>query len=311
MASSDAKFNPKKFIKNSDDYVDHSVAALPPEESETPKRTKRKVSATKAGSPPAVQEVAPPVPTSSMSYLRENIPYATAYDETNRQLDESIMQLNALGGEIVSELQVVRQSKTLRNKYNLVNDMTATAATIINSKISAIKEKNKTINDINRLELDREKQFRAQVNAQDDNARIASMYDAFINTPIGAGPALAPSMQDMMTGAAQLPVMPIGGPDQSVGAWEQNLTPAQNRMVLDAQGKIETVVMYDPDSGNRWYEVLDKMTGAPVPNVEKPDASHIYDLDINLRGAFAKDSNRNTTYRLVVVGGGDTSITEY
>jgi hypothetical protein len=91
----------------------------------------------------------------------------------------------------------------------------------------------------------------------------------------------------------------------------ENLTPAQNRMVLDAQGKIETVVMYDPDTGNRWYEVLDKMTGQPVPNVEKPDDSHIYDLDLNIRGAFAKDSNRNTTYRLVTVGGRDTSITEY
>lgn len=308
--ANDLKFNPNKFIKNSDEFVDHSVAAIP-EETTPAKKTKKKVSATKHGSSSSTEVVAPPVPTSSMSYLRENIPYATAYDDTNRQLDESIMQLNALGGEIVSELQVVRQSKTLRNKYNLINDMTQTAATIINSKISAIKEKNKTINDVSRLELDRQKQLKAQLNAQDENVQISRMYDAFINTPIGAGPALAPPMQDMMTGSAGLPMMPLGGPDQSTGVWEQDLTPAQNRMILDAQGKIETVVMYDPNTGNRWYEVLDKATGQPVPNVEKPDASHIYDLDINLRGAFAKDGNRNETYRLITVGSGDTSITEY
>jgi hypothetical protein len=307
--SEPVKFNPNKFIKSSDEFVDHSVEAIPEESTAVvAKKSKRKSSKSSSSSS---ENVPAPVPTTSMSYLRENIPYATAYEETNHQLDESIMQLNVLGGEIVTDLQMVRNSKTLRNKYNLINDMTETAATIINSKISAIKEKNKTINDVNRLEMERMKQLKSTMNAQDDNARIGAMYDAFISTPIGVGPQLAPSMQDMMTGAAQLPMMPLGGPDQSTGVWEENLTPAQNRMVLDAQGKIETVVMYDPDTGNRWYEVLDKMTGQPVPNVEKPDDSHIYDLDLNIRGAFAKDSNRNTTYRLVTVGGRDTSITEY
>lgn len=306
--SEDVRFNPNKFIKSSNEFVDHSVEAIPEETTAVvAKKSKRK--STKSS--PSPENVPAPVPTTSMSYLRENIPYTTAYEETNQQLDESIMQLNVLGGEIVTDLQMVRNSKTLRNKYNLINDMTETAATIINSKISAIKEKNKTINDVNRLEMERMKQLKSTMNAQDDNARIGAMYDAFINTPVGIGPQLAPSMQDMMTGATQLPMMPLGGPDQSPGVWEENLTPAQNRMVLDAQGKIETVVMYDPDTGNRWYEVLDKMTGQPVPNVEKPDESHIYDLDLNIRGAFAKDSNRNTTYRLITVGGRDTSITEY
>ena len=249
------------------------------------------------------------VPETSMSYIQQNIPYATAYQETNKQLDESIMRLNALGGEIVSELQTVRSSKTLRNKYNIVNDMTMTAASIINAKISAIKEKNKTINDINHLELARLKELKTQANEEDENARIASMYDAFINTPVGVG-TLAPPIQDMIIGTPSsqgLTHMSIGG-DQA--AWEQSLDPAQNRMVLEARGAIETVVMYDETTGNRWFEVVDKNTRQPVPNVEKPDSSYIYDLDINIRGGFAKDSNRNAIYPLVVLHG-DNSMAAY
>ena len=59
------------------------------------------------------------------------------------------------------------------------------------------------------------------------------------------------------------------------------------------------------------YEVVDKVTKQPVPNVEKPDNNSVFDLDINTRGGFAKDSNRNVTYPLIVLNGGDTSMLEY
>ena len=102
-----------------------------------------------------------------------------------------------------------------------------------------------------------------------------------------------------------------GYDDMEQQQWTNNLTPAENRMVLEAQGKIETVVFYDNATGNRWYEVVDKVTKQPVPNVEKPDNNTVFDLDINTRGGFAKDSNRNVTYPLIVLNGGDTSMLEY
>lgn len=300
-------FDINAFIKGSPEEKDHSITnEIVPVDNTVKKPAKRK----KKEEVESTASVTTIVPETSMSYIQQNIPYATAYQETNKQLDESIMQLNALGGELISELQMVRGSKTLRNKYNIVNDMTATATTIITAKISAIKEKNKTINDVNHLELSRLKELKIQSSEEDDNTRIANLYDAFINTPIGAGPGvLGPSMQDMIIagGGQDLSRMAIGG-DQAM--WEQSLDPAQNRMVLEARGTIETVVMYDEATGNRWFEVIDKITRQPVPNVEKPDSTYIYDLDINIRGGFAKDSNRNTTYPLIVLHG-DTSIMEY
>lgn len=299
-------FNIQSFINGSEECKDHTVrgtqmvVVADQVPASTQKKTKKE---TPAVAPAQI------VPQTSMSYIQENIPYATAYQETTQQLDEAIAQLNILGGELMGDLQQVRASKTLRNKFGYINDMTETTAAIINSKISAIKEKNKTINDINHLELTRMKEMKSRANEEDDNMRIANLYDAFVNTPIGAGPSvLGPSMQQiMMPEYSDLNRMSLGN-DQTV--WEQGLNPAENRMVLEAKGMIETVVMYDAQTGNRWFEVLDKQTRQPVPNVEKPSDAYIYELDINQRGGFAKDSNRNTVYPLVVINGGP-DMSEY
>ena len=304
-------FDINKFVKGSDKYHDHALEQEMVVVTETIDETKKKKSK-KNEIVPAQSSAPVPVPSTSMSYIQENIPYASAYAETNKQLDESIAQLNVLGAEIVTDLNMIRSNKTMRNRYGIINDMTQTATSILNTKLAAIKEKNNTINSINKLELDRLKQVKIAASEEDDNARIANLYDAFINTPIGAGPnILGPSMQDIIAGGnagPSIPMMPIGNDQQ---AWETGLNPAENRMLLEAKGAIETVVMYDSTTGNRWFEVVDKTTRQPIPNVEKPDSSYIYDLDLNVRGGYAKDGNRNVTYPLICINGMDTSITEY
>jgi hypothetical protein len=81
-------------------------------------------------------------------------------------------------------------------------------------------------------------------------------------------------------------------------------------MLLEARGNIETVVMYDESTGNRWFDVVDKQTRQSVPNVERPDNTYIYDLDINIHGGYAKDSNLSKVYPLVVVNA-DSGMSEY
>lgn len=307
MASKNNGFNISSFVEGTEDNKNLSITREIAVVETTPAVRKR----AKKKDETAVGEVVVPVPQTSMSYIQENIPYQVAYNETNQQLDESIQQLNMLGAEIMGDLQMVRSSKTLKNKYGFINDMTMNAVGIINAKIAAIKEKNKTINDINNLEIRRIKELKMQTSEEDDNTHIANLYNAFVNTPIGMGPnILGPAVQDTMLigGAPDLSRAAIGN-DQA--AWEQTLDPAQSRMVLEAKGAIETVVVYDEATGNRWYDVVDKNTRQPVPGVEKPDASYIYELDINVRGGFAKDSNRNVIYPLIVVNNGNTSIMEY
>lgn len=309
------KFDHTKFIARNQGLPSTDTYEYPTEVVDSPpkKKTQRKKKDEIASTTPQNVMVAP---QSSMAYLQENIPYTLAYQDTNAQLDSVINDLNLLGSEIIDELHSIRQSKTLKGKYTYINDMTATASSIINTKLSAIKEKSSIIHNIQTLELNRMKQLKTTASAEDDNTRIANLYDAFINTPIATGynnNILGPSAQDAMLvggGAYNLPRMETG-PASSQENWEASLSPAENRMVLEAKGSIDTVVMYDETTGNRWFEVLDKVTRQPVNNVERPDASYIYDLDINVRAGYAKDSNRGVTYPLVIVNNGDTSINQY
>lgn len=317
MAKTNNSFNINKFIKGNEEESKHTLDSEPITEvtvEDKPKRTRAK----KTKSTEIAESSSRP-----LSYLESNEPYANAYVETNKQLDTAIQQLDALGAKITANLLNVEQSKTLKNKYNYINDMTVTASNIINAKIGAIREKNKTINDVNNLELRRMKELKLDQSNETDNQKMINLYDAFVNTPMGVGASqLAPSMgavtisggvPDMNGNNQQVQSITLqsGYDDYEQQQWENSLSPAENRMVLEAQGKIETVVFYDNESGNRWYEVVDKATRQPVPNVEKPSNDTVFDLDINMRGGFAKDVNRNVTYPLIVVNGGDQSILEY
>lgn len=305
--SESIKFNPEAFISESEN--NDLVISMPVEEPVSSKSTKKRSS--KKKDVEVVESI--PIPQTSMSYIQENIPYQVAYNETNQQLDHAIHQLNALGADMMADINMVRSSKTMKNKYNIVNDLTENAVSIINAKIAAIKEKNKTINDVNNLEIRRIKELKLSASNEDDNTRIANMYHAFVNYPMSQGPSvLGPNVQDVMFNngpVADMTRYSMGMDDTA--EWQNSLNPAEQRMVLEAQGKIETVVVYDESSGNRYYSVVDKNTRQPVPNVETPDDSTIYNLDINVNGMYAKDVNRNVTYPLVVINGSNSTISKY
>lgn len=301
-------FDPKKFMSGSTDEKSHLVKNTPAVTDAATKPVKTPKTKKKT-----VTEVIDVVPQTSMSYVQENIPYATAYNDTNMQLDAAIQQLDMLTAEVLGDIQTLRANKTVRNKYNYINDATANAASIINSKISAIKEKNKTINDINHMEITRMKELKSTMNQEDDNQKLMNMYNAFVNAPIGGGTSVfgLPTQQEFTLNNNALNTVPLGNTGMDNMQWQQSLDPVQNRMLLQAKGSIETVVMYDNSNGNRWFEVIDVNTGQPVPNVEKPNPESVYELDINVRGGYAKDINRNISYRVIVVNPGASAITDF
>lgn len=310
----DIGFNINSFIKGSAEEKNNKLITIDDNTSTSIKPVRAK---TKKKSDDGSVEILTPIkPESSMSYIQQNIPYQTAYTETNMQLDDAIRQLDMLGAETLSDLQMIRASKTLKNKYNYINDMTENAVGIINAKLSAIKEKNKTINDINNMEIRRIKDLKMlQQSEEDDNTRIANMYNAFISTPIGQTTPLGPSIMDTtMVGAGQMyDRAVIGGYADNTGSWEQSLDPAGKRMLYESQGLIETVVYYDESTGNRWYACIDKSTGQPLQGIEVPSNDDIYELDLNVRNGVAVDKHRNATYPLIVINnsGIDSTINKF
>lgn len=280
--------------------------------------TKQKLNSTRKKSDKQSDTI--PIAQNSMDYLQHNIPYEQGYMQSDSMLDETIAQLNSLSLETASDMQVVRNSKTLKNKYYLLTGLMANAVGILNTKLSAIKEKNKVRNDINNLEIKRIKDLKIDTEAKDDNTRIAELYSAFINTPVGmmsntsnmglSSMLGAPSQQSiMMPGVTAMNRMNVYDPNTSSNdMWQNSLDPAQKRMLLQAKGSIDIVVMYDDATGSRRYAAIDKATHNELFDVELPDQSTIYDLDINVRGGYAKDPNRNIVYPLILVNNSSPMI---
>lgn len=240
---------------------------------------------------------------------QSNISYKETYNETNGLLRNSIGQIDQLQNEVKSELDNVRLSKTLKKKYDYITMLSSTAANLINAKVSVIKEMNKVITDSHNLDLKRMKDLKVTENQVDDDKRIMDMYQAFVSTPIGSGPALGPSSTDitLMTGINNIVRADIG--NDTYDNYSNNINPTQNMMRLEQNPDVKTVVVYDASTGRRWFDVMNVSTGESVPNVNKPDAMFLEDTTIDVRNGIARNTNLDLTYPLIVLN--NSNMTEY
>ena len=301
-------FNVNSFVEGDPEEKNTSMEIIPEIVVEPVKAKRGRKSKFEEG-PPENNLVA----SSSMSYIQQNIPYQNAYNETNKQLDETITQLNILSIDAMNDLQLMRANKTLKNKYMTIGTLIEQNVSIINAKLNAIKEKNKVINDINNLEIKRLKDLKIDATQEDADVKIANMYHAFVNTPIGAniqGGILGSGITGVL-GPSQNAMLMYGTPQQNLnyavvggqpndGMNLDNMSPAQKRMLLQAQNIMETVVIYDENTGSRRYAAIDKNTGQEIPGVELPNAETIYELDVNTYTKTAKDSSRNVVYPVIL-----------
>ena len=246
--------------------------------------------------------------SSGLPLCQTNEPYEDTYEETNDMLRVSIAQLDILAGDVKGEIDHIRGSKTLKGKYKYISDLCATASSLVSSKISAIKEINAVKTKCHELEIRRIKDIKsAAANQQDDDKYIADLYNAYINTPIGAAqhPALqytssnvAGNMGALMSGMNVVPA----NEEQNFNNFMSNLTPEQNRMILGDNPNIETVVVYDPNTGDKMFDVIDTSTGMPVPNYPRPDRGLLDDTSIDFGTGIASNTNIGQSWKVVVIG---------
>jgi len=239
-------------------------------------------------------------------------PYADSYKDTTMMLRHTVAQIDMLNNDIKSELDTIKGSKTLKNKYGYMSELTSTSSTLLGTKISAIREMNKVITDSHNLDMKRIKEMKMTGDEQDDDKRMMDMYSAFISTPIGAYNPLGPNIVDItLPGAANMirsDIAPSG--DMGYDNYMRNMTPEQNRMRLERNNNVQTVVMYDQQTGNRWFDVIDMNTRESIPNVTRPGDFILEGVTINVNAGTARNSNIDTTYPLVVIGTRD-SILDY
>lgn len=245
-----------------------------------------------------------------LPFHQTNEPYKNSYNETNDMIKASIYQIDTLNSTMVEEITNIKNSKTLKGKYNYLSQLAGVSSSLLGTKLGAIKEMNKVITDSHNLELKRIKDLKLNTNDKvDDDKYIMDMYNAFINTPVGTygGNGLnAPSMVDMtmMNGVNNMVRVEMGTQNGTgFDAYLNNLTPVQNMMMLEKDPNVKTVVVYDAMTGNRWFEVMNTATGETLTNVDKPDAMFLEDTTLDTRNGIARNVNLDTTYPLIVING--------
>ena len=242
-----------------------------------------------------------------------NEPYKEAYNETDNMLKTAIVQIDIMNNDIKAELDQIRTSKTLKKKYDYISELSSTASTLLGTKISAIRELNKVITDCHNLELKRVKELKLGEVDQDDDKKILDMYNAFISTPVSSGfNPLGPSSTDLtLVDPSNGIIRADAGTDVGYGNYLSNLTPTQNRMRLENDPNVQTVVVFNQETGQRYFDVIDRTTGASIPNISKPDDFLLADTTINVSTMTARNTNLDISYPLIVVGGNNDSITNF
>lgn len=284
--------------------------------------------AKKRGRPPKNQQeqaVVNPIVTGTdpgyqtPTMLQSNVPYATTYNEPMALIRGSIGEIDTLNNVVRGQLDAVVDSKTLRKKYDYVSELSSTSANLIGTKIRAITEMNKVISDSHKLDLQRSKDLKLSTIADEGNSdkRIQDMYTAFINTPVGSyGLPVqpVPTIQDLTVPQQQIVsngVDIVGTPTPTVDpgfeVWKQNMSPEQNRMIMEKKNpNIQTVVVYDQSTNNKYFDVIDRTTGQSVPNMPKPDPYLLADTYPNINNMTARNSNIDAVYPLVLTGVADS-----
>lgn len=231
--------------------------------------------------------------------MTNDTPVIDRYSETNNILKHSILQMDQLAGEIKQELDTVRHMKsaslTAKTKYDAITGMASTIGQLLKGKVEAVRELNKSITEANNAEIKRFKEIGDRNAAKSSEEQIMEMYNAYINMPVGTYTNQFPTTIDVTTGQVITVPMVQNG---MVPALPQ-VTPEMNRMMLDGDPNITTVLVNDPTTGDSYFDVIDRRTGQSIPNYPRPSQMILEGTQINAAGTIAVNRDLNLEYDVI------------
>lgn len=243
-----------------------------------------------------------------------------SYAENMNELKKTVMQLDSLANDLKSDLDQVRASRTLKGKYQYTTMIGGNLASLLSTKAQVIREMNNTIKNSIELDYKIEKDRRAAAEGNDDK-RLMDMYNAFISTPVSGNKQALLGMpnEQQLTLPMSNNVTMVSRPsniirgdtvitdDPGYDHYMNNLTPEQNLMMYENNPDVKQVVVYNEDTGERFFDVRNIKTGESIPNVSKHDNMFLEDTIIDLKRKVARNVNLGESYPLIVVGGNSKS----
>ena len=233
-------------------------------------------------------------------------PTINTYFETATMIKDAMMQIDQVAAEIKTELDNVRQSRTLKSKYNVMTGLAGNISDLLNAKVSAIKELNNCISKSNEMDYRREKDRReAQGEGGSDDKAIMDMYRAIVNAPqfINNDPTLmnAVPMQQPVSSTGIIRPTGENNPDQGYMNYLANMSPEMTNMLYEQNPDIKECVIFDASTGAKWFQVMNIKTNQPIPGAPTHDQMFMEDTVLDLKNKMAKNSNINETYPLIVI----------
>lgn len=232
-----------------------------------------------------------------------------SYSETNNLIRQTIGEVDTLTLELKEEMDNIRSSRTLKNKYMYLTNISGNIGALLSTKIAAIKELNTVIKNAN--EFDYKKQKDTMANTQDSDQQIYALYNAFVNSPVNNGgtSALGPNtLQMSLNGGDLIRANSDGSIDAGIQNFRNTMTPEQRMMIMEDQ--VKEVIVYDKATGAKYFDVIDQ-NGNSVPGVPRKDPMFLEDYVINASFTYARNTNLNSTIPVVVINAGARGLGEY
>lgn len=236
------------------------------------------------------------------------------YAQTTMMLHETVNQLDMLAGEVKSELDNVRLSRTYKNKHNTMVGLTTALGKILETKVSAISQINNSISKANDLDYKREKDRKtAEANVAMDDKHLMDLYTSFVSNPMAnenMANVLGPNiMQTTVAGSNIIRANAPGDMNNNLPAnvdvgylnYINNMTPEQNAMLYESNPNVQNCVVYDMATGMKTFQMIDISTGMPVPNLQALDNRFMEDTYIDMKTKTASNSNLHQTYPVIVI----------
>ena len=283
--------------------------------------------AKKRGKSSRKKEVGPALPIVKDGFERvegEEVDASTiyTYGETTGLLHETLGQIDAVNGELVQEFNQVKNNRTMKNKYTVLNNLSENIGAMISNRISVIKEINNCISKSNDMDYKKYKDFQAAKAQVTDDKYISDMYQAMIANPANLAPTYTTPMLDQsVVGSgiirANVPNSVLsdngGFIDEGYLNYISNLTPEQQLMRYENDPDVKQVVVYDDSTGYRSFQMMNTRTGEVLPQLPTYGENIMEDTTLDLQTGKAKNLNLRETFDIIRINNNgataDPSIT--
>lgn len=223
-----------------------------------------------------------------------------------------LAQTDELYQSVEDQLKFFKENKSAGGKTRNIamSELQNTQVSLINTKLAAIREMNNVRNKINDLNMKHDQMMKDAGEENSDKSVMESYY-ALINAPRYGLPSFTQPLHpsSINTGVnlqgGIVPTSPIVTAvpgEHNAPTQIQNMTPTQQRMILEKNPNIKTVVVYNQRTGNKWFDVIDVTTGNSIPNVARPAEFLLDDMVPDFRNGIATNSNANMSFPLVLQG---------